>query len=64
MSNKGKSGYARHGKAPFRYSDEYHAWNRAVERFGHDSLEAADADAAFRRRFNVPLIAGDVHADY
>lgn len=54
MDSKGKSSYARKGKQPFRYSDEYRAWVAAGERHGYDSDEVIAADAAFRRRFNVP----------
>jgi hypothetical protein len=50
---KGKSPYATKQKAPFQYSDEYHNWVGACDRYGHDSEEAQAADMKFRRRFAV-----------
>lgn len=55
-SATGKSPYAKHNKAPFRYSDEYFGWVAAADKHGLDSEEAMEADAAFRRRFGVPTV--------
>lgn len=52
---KGKSPYATKGKSPFQYSDAYQQWNSAVTRSGIASTETQEADARFRRLFNVPM---------
>ena len=65
-TSKGKSGYARHGKAPYKYSEHYHRWASAVATHGFLSEEAQAADRTFRRVFNVPAtgnrrdLSGDV----
>jgi hypothetical protein len=52
-ASKGKSPYAKHGKAPFQYSDEYRSWADAVAR--NDTEATMTADVRFRRRFDVPM---------
>ncbi len=53
---KGKSPYAKKGKVPFRYSEQYDRWARAVGEAGagYLSADAIAADRAFRRTFGVP----------
>lgn len=51
---KGQSPYARHHKAPYKYSDHYNRWLAAVERYGRYSEEALKADYNFRTVFGVP----------
>lgn len=46
---KASSPYARHHKAPYRYSEAYNHWASA----GSDEAKA-EADAAFRRIHNIP----------
>lgn len=52
---KGKSPYATKGKQAFQYSDAYNQWAAAVNRSGIASTETQEADARFRRLFNVPM---------
>ena len=53
---KGKSPYAKKGKTPFRYSEHYDRWSKAVgpAGAGYLSADAIAADRAFRRYFSVP----------
>lgn len=44
-NEKTRSPYAKYGKSPFRYSEEYYAWVRS----GH----APRQDAAHRERFGI-----------
>lgn len=46
---KPKSPYARHGKAPYKYSEAYQHWKSATS---EESRQAADA--AFRRVHRIP----------
>lgn len=53
---KGKSPYAKKGKTPFRYSEHYERWAKAVGPRGEgiSTEETFAADRAFRRFFSVP----------
>lgn len=55
---QGRSPYATKGKTPFRYSDEFYNWQRAVGTHGIAHEATIAADVAFRRRFSVPLYTG------
>lgn len=61
---RGKSPYSKRGKTPFRYSEAYERWARAVGLAGIGALspDAIDADVAFRRTFGVPQFAGPRNA--
>lgn len=51
-----RSPYAKNRKAPYKPSEHYERWNRAVgvAGAGIDSPEAIEADARFRQVFDVP----------
>ncbi len=53
---KGKSPYAKKGKTPFKYGEQYERYTRAVgpTGIGRYSEEAEAADRSFRRYFHVP----------
>lgn len=52
---KSRSPYAKHGKAPYRYSEAYQRWAKSVGDAGAgiESEETYLADKAFRRLHGV-----------
>lgn len=53
-NSKGKSPYARHAKAPYKYSDYYDRWATAIAQYGRYSEQAMQADTRFRQVFGIP----------
>lgn len=47
--HKARSPYARYGKTPYRYSDAYAAWRRALLTFGTDDPRTQEARAEHNR---------------
>lgn len=60
-----RSPYHKYGKSPYRYSERYHAWRKAVLAHGALSEEALEADDAFRRAYGLrprPALAAGIAA--
>lgn len=56
-----RSPYAKYQKGPYRYSENYERWNKAVGLAGAgiETEEAHAADAAFRKANFVPQVSLD-----